>query len=68
MPRLADLGTDILQDELHVTRWVDERQVRQPTVGIDLFGALASVIILFSQILSCYQQCFWNEHETRVCM
>ena len=41
--------------QLHVTRRVDERQVRQPSVGIDLFGALASVIILFSQILFCIQ-------------
>jgi hypothetical protein len=68
MQRLAGLGTGVLQDGLHVTQRVDERQVRQPSVGIDLFGALASVIILFSQILFCFQQCFRNKRETGVCM
>ena len=48
MQRLADLGAGVLQDELHVTRRVDERQVWQPSVGIELIEALDLVVTLFS--------------------
>jgi hypothetical protein len=68
MQRLADLGTGILQDELRVTRRVDERQERQPNVGIELFGALDLAVVLYSLILFCYQQCFKNERKTGACM
>ena len=68
MQRLTDLGTGILQDELCVTRRVDERQVRQNSVEIELLGALDLVIILYSLIQFCYQQCFKNKWETGVCM
>jgi hypothetical protein len=67
MQRLADLRTGVLQDELRVTRRVDERQEWQPDVG-ELFGALDLAVVLYSQILFCYQQCFRNERKTRACM
>ena len=48
MQRLAYLGTGVLQDELCVTQQVDERQVWQPSAGIELIGALDLVVTLFS--------------------
>ena len=48
MQMLVDLGTGVLQDELHVIRRVDERQVWQPSAGIELIKALDIVVTLFS--------------------
>ena len=48
MQMLADLGTRVLQDELCVTQRVDERQVWQPSAGIELIRALDLVVTLFS--------------------
>ena len=48
MQRLADFGTGILHDELRVTQRVDERQVWQPSAGIELIRALDLVVTLFS--------------------
>jgi hypothetical protein len=39
---------DVFNDEQHVTRCLDERQERQPSVRIELLGALDLVEISYS--------------------